>query len=98
MSKIKDSFDMLSQYVEPVLSLLGIYLLWLSVFYVASHLHTYYCVPATIFGFIMTPFLVPAPHCQALRWVIYNGGISIMSAWFILGAWLISYLRPIQRP
>ena len=98
MSKIRAMFNMLSQYVEPMVGLLGIYVVWLTVFYISSHLHTYYCVPATVFGFLVTPFLVPAPHCQALRWVIYNGGNSIMSAWFILGAWLISYLRPIERP
>lgn len=96
MLKAKDLFYMLSKYIEPVVSLIGIYVLWLTTFYVSSHMHSYFCVPATLFGFLLTPFLVPAPHCQALRWVIYNGGSSIMSAWFIFGAWIISHLRPIQ--
>ena len=98
MTRARHVFNMLHQYVEPVINLFGIYILWISAFYFASHLHVKYCVPATVLGFILTPFLVPAPHCQAMRWVIYNGGNSIMSAWFILGAWIITYLRPIQRP
>jgi hypothetical protein len=86
------------KYVQPIINLFGIYIAWISLFYLCSHLHVYFCVPATIMGFIMTPFLVPSPHCQALRWVIYNGGNSIMSMWFLMGAWVISYIRPIKGP
>jgi hypothetical protein len=28
------------------------------------------------------------PHCQSLRWVIYNGANTINNMWIILGAWL----------
>jgi hypothetical protein len=34
-----------------------------------------------------------SPHCQALRWVIYNGGYTINMMWFILGNWLLSKLK-----
>jgi hypothetical protein len=85
------------EYVQPFVNLFGIYFVWIVLFYVCSHIHVYLCVPTTIVGFIMTPFLVPSPHCQALRWVIYNGGNSIVSIWFLAGAWILSYIPPIQR-
>lgn len=98
MTRAKHVYGTVSDYVSPFLNVFGIYIAWIAVFYFASQLHTAYCVPATIIGFLMTPFLVPSPHCQAIRWIIYNGGNSIMAAWFILGAWLLTYLRPIPRP
>ena len=95
---INIKFNIYFAYVKPFINLFGIYLVWIAIFYLCSHLHVYLCVPASFAGFIMTPFLVPSPHCQALRWVIYNGGNSIMSMWFLLGAWILSYFRPIQIP
>ena len=55
--------------------------------------YVYWCVPATLTGFIMSAFLVPAPHCYALRWAIYNGGNSIIGMWSLLGAWLICKIK-----
>jgi len=81
-------------FCKPAIDLFGVYLVWLAVFYICSHLHTMLCVPATIIGFIMTPFLVPSPHCQALRWVIHTGGTTIMSSWLLLGTWCVSYILP----
>ena len=31
-----------------------------------------------------------APHCQAFRWVIYNGGYAINMMWLLIGNWLIN--------
>ena len=55
--------------------------------------YIYWCVPATLTGFIMSAFLVPAPHCYSLRWAIYNGGNSIIGMWSLLGAWLIGKIK-----
>jgi hypothetical protein len=65
-----------------------IYIVWIVIHYVASHLYVYFCVPATFIGFLTVPFIVPAPHCQALRWAIYTGGNNIIAMWFLLGAWI----------
>ena len=32
-------------------------------------------------------FVAPAPHCQAMRWVITNGGNIITQMWIVLGTW-----------
>ena len=75
----------------------GIYLLWILMHYIASHLYVYWCVPATIMGLIMSPFLVPAPHCYGLRWIIYQGGNSIIVMWSFIGFWLIGKILPIKN-
>jgi len=77
-------------------NLFGIYLVWIVIHYGASHLYIKLCVPDNVNGFILSPFIAPAPHCQALRWSIYNGGNSISAMWIILGAWSLSHLQPIR--
>jgi hypothetical protein len=62
---------------------------WIVVHYVASHLYVHMCTPLSLYGFCMSPFLVTAPHCEALRWTIYTGGQTIRIAWFIIASTLI---------
>jgi hypothetical protein len=73
----------------------GMYVLWIVLHYVSSHMYIYLCVPATALGFIVAPFFVTLPHCQALRWTIYNGGNSIVAMWVILGIWIMHFLKAI---
>ena len=72
--------------------LVGIYFAWIACHYLAAQLYAYLCTPLTIIGFILSPFMIAAPHCQALRWTVYNGGVTIMNMWALLGAWIISKL------
>ena len=80
------------QFVNYVSNAFGIYVLWVLLHYICSHLYVYYCTPASFVGFITSPMLVPLPHCQAFRWIIYNGGNSITNMWIILGLWITKYL------
>jgi hypothetical protein len=75
-----------------IINISGIYLIWVLLHYVASHLYITFCVPKTIYGFIMSPFMIPAPHCQGLRWIVYNGSNIITNMWVVLGTWLCSVL------
>ena len=70
----------------------GIYLIWIFLHYLASHLYVKLCVPSTILGFILSPFMTATPHCQGLRWVVYNAANMINNMWIILGAWICSTL------
>ena len=70
------------------ISIYGIYIVWIFLHYVSSHLYTNYCVPNTIYGIIISPILTTTPHCQGLRWIIYNGGNQINNMWITLGSWL----------
>ena len=67
-----------------------LYLLYIIGHYVAAHLYVYYCVKSTFIGFLLSPFMTLAPHCQAFRWIIYNGGYAINMMWFLIGNWLIN--------
>ena len=69
-------------------SLYGIYLIWILLHYFAAHLYIEYCVPKTWTGLLISPFLTATPHCQGLRWVIYNGGNQINQMWIMIGSWI----------
>jgi hypothetical protein len=70
----------------------GIIILWILLHFVTPHLYVYFCTPATIVGFITSPFIAPAPHCSALRWCIYNSGNFITTMWMLIGSWFIRNL------
>lgn len=90
------SIETIKNVASSFVNLFGIYLLWIVIHYAASHLYVKFCVPDNMYGFIVSPVIAPAPHCQALRWSIYNGGNSISAMWIILGAWILSHLQPIR--
>jgi|TARA_B110000285_G_C14912172_1_gene508475 hypothetical protein len=88
---IKNTYLMyLRQSLEFILGASYIYIMWITAHYIAAHMYASICVPATIIGFITAPFLVPAPHCQALRWTIYTGGEKIFAMWVLLGTWMFN--------
>jgi hypothetical protein len=74
-----------------------IYLLWIVLHYMASQLYIQLCVPRTILGFLMSPFMTTTSHCQSLRWVIYNAANVINNMWFIIGAWICSNILIVNR-
>lgn len=73
----------------------GLYIFWVLIHFIASHLYVRLCVPGTIIGFIQSIYLAPAPHCYALRWCIYTGGNNIGVMWILCGAWGVSFLTTI---
>ena len=90
-------FQNIVDFIYSILNVAGIYLLWICLHYAASQLYVPLCAPNDVKGFVLSPFIAPAPHCQALRWLIYNGGNSISAMWIIFGTWCLSYLSPIRR-
>ncbi len=80
-----------------IINISGIYIVWILLHYIASHLYTKLCVPNTIYGFVMSPFMVTAPHCQGLRWIVYNGSNIITNMWVILGTWACSNILVISN-
>jgi len=75
-----------------VFKLSSVYLLWICLHYFSAHLYIKFCVPSTLTGFIMSPFMVATPHCQGLRWIVYNAASVINNMWIILGAWIYSMI------
>ena len=79
-------------YLKIIRNVCGMYFVWILLHYLSAHLYIYFCVPATIAGFLLAPFMVPAPHCQALRWAVYNGGNVIIAMWVLIGASFMKWL------
>ena len=66
----------------------GIFILWISIHYIASNLYPKFCAELSMLGFVKSIFVAQAPHCIALRWIIYNGGLAINSMWISIGMWV----------
>jgi hypothetical protein len=70
----------------------SIYLLWICLHYFSAHLYVKFCVPDTMVGFFMSPFVIMTPHCQGLRWIVYNAANIINNMWLLIGAWIYSVI------
>jgi hypothetical protein len=87
---IETIFNYIYKIIKFIIHISGIYILWIGLHYFASHLYTNLCTPNTIIGFLTAPFLTTTPHCQGLRWVVYNGANFINNMWVVFGTWLCS--------
>ena len=79
-----------------IYSIFGYYLMWITLHYLAVHLYPIYCAPLTITGFILSPFMVSAPHCVAMRWLVTQGANVIITMWVAIGAYAIQLM--LRRP
>ena len=70
-------------------SIVYVYGAWILMHYASSNVYVLYCTPLSYHGFLTSPFTATLPHCQALRWIIYNSGDNITNMWVLLGAWLL---------
>jgi hypothetical protein len=91
-NKFKVAFNLAKPYLLAVNSVAGLYILWIVLHFVSANLYVYYCANMSLFGFLMSPLLVSAPHCRAIRWVLNSGAQSIDGMWIVLGTWVCSKL------
>ena len=70
------------------INIAGFFILWIVLHFVAANLYARFCAELSFIGLIKSIFIAEAPHCMALRWVIYNGGSVIHSMWLSIGVWL----------
>lgn len=88
----KKVFGVIFKIGEWFIKISGIYLIWIALHFFASQFYIELCVPKTIYGFIISPFLMATPHCQALRWIVYNAASTINNMWIIMGTWFCSQI------
>ncbi len=69
-----------------------IYVLWIFIHYISSHLYVAYCTPYNLFGFIASPIMISTPHCTGIRWCIMRGADTITAMWIVIGTWLATTL------
>lgn len=91
------SFIYTIKFMKVFINITGIYLMWIFLHYIASHLYVRWCVPSSIVGFLLSPFMTVTPHCQGLRWIILNGANMINNMWIILGTWLMTNVFIVMR-
>lgn len=94
-----DFYELLDNSISFILTTLvflfkisGVYILWISLHYFSAHLYVKFCVPNSVIGFIMSPFMISTPHCQGLRWIVYNAANIINHMWILIGAWIYSMI------
>ena len=80
----------MTPYAKYVYRVAGVYIFWILLHYVTAHLYVRYCASPTWYGFMISPFLISAPHCIAMRWVFSKGGTVIEGMWILVGTWLCS--------
>jgi hypothetical protein len=85
-SKLKQLWPVLSW----IYSVCGYYIMWILLHYAAIHLYPEFCAPYTILGFLLSPFMVSAPHCIAMRWVISEGSSIITAMWVAVAGVLVN--------
>ena len=73
---------------ESVYKMGGVIVIWYILHIVAAHLYTKFCVPLTLWGMALAPFMTTASHCILLRWTITHGGHATMIAWGMLTVWV----------
>ena len=81
-----------NKFIDFMFAASYVYVIWIAVHYLSAHMYTWWCVPPTVVGFVLAPFLVPAPHCTALRWAITTGGQQIIAMWALIGTWLFNLI------
>jgi hypothetical protein len=94
---INVSCSFLFKTIKIIIRISGVYILWIFLHFCASYLYTKLCVPTTLLGLLMSPFLTATPHCQGLRWVIYNGANIINNMWIVIGTWLCANIMSLNK-
>ena len=75
---------------EWICNTAGIFMLWVCIHYIAANMYAHFCAELSLLGAIKSVFVTMAPHCVAMRWVIYNGGYVIHTMWVSIGVWIAS--------
>ncbi len=69
-----------------------LYLSWIFIHYISSHLYSTYCTNYSLWGFLSSPIIVTTPICRGLSWIIYTGSDKIFNMWNIFGTFMLTYI------
>lgn len=94
LHSVETAKQMLYKGLGTVISAAKIYLFWITVHYLASHMYPYFCAELSVYGFITSAIYVMTPHCRALVWLKNTSTIAIENMWIVLGAWFCGKLMP----
>ncbi len=87
---VKTSATSSVPYIKNLFAVSSIYLFWITLHFATAQLYVKFCAYPSLYGFLLSPFLISSPHCAAMRWVFTKGGTLLDGMWIILGTWLCS--------
>ena len=90
MAIIQSLIPTMAPYVKFMYRVSAIYVFWILLHYTTAHMYVRFCAAPGLYGLIVSPFLISAPHCIAMRWVFAKGGTIIEGMWILAGTWLCS--------
>jgi hypothetical protein len=93
---MKIIYNIVVPYFQWTFVITKVYILWVIIHYVSVQLYVKYCVPSSIWGFIISPLLISSPHCKAMRWVLHVGADKIDAMWNSIGVWFSEKLLQIN--
>jgi len=96
LEKFKNICEIIVPYFKWIFFISKVYIIWIVIHYVSVQVYVKYCVPSSIWGFIMSPLLVSSPHCKAMRWILHNGANTIDNMWNTIGVWFSAKLLQIN--
>ena len=76
---------------------LYIYIICIVLHFISPHIYIKFCIPNTLLGMIMSPFMLMTPQCQILRWISYYSGYTINHMWILLASWLLRTVVDITK-
>ena len=74
--------------LKYITSPIGMYMLWVTLHYIAAHLYKNHCAPSGFWGFLLSPLMASTPYCTGLVWILQNSVIKFMAIWTIIGSWV----------
>jgi hypothetical protein len=84
--------EILIKFIKFVMNVSWFYIMWIILHFIASQLYIKLCVPYSLYGLIISPFISSTPHCQGLRWLIQTGANVINNMWLVIGTWFCANL------
>ena len=82
--------DVLHNFLIECWNISKIYLFWVVIHMFSVNIYCYFCAHLSLYGLFISPFVVVAPHCKALSWLMTNSITSINNMWLTLGTWLVT--------
>ena len=91
---LKKCFEYIAEveYIHQFFIVSKIYFMYCVLHYCIPHMYVYFCVPFTLVGILMSPFISQAPHCVALRYMLYTFGDNIKTMFLLISGWFASFL------
>ena len=76
------------------------YVAWIVAHHVSTRIYSYMCTPQSVGDVLVYPFMVSAPHCKGILWLVNASSDTITTMWVTAGTWVVAnvFRRSLHRP